>query len=181
MNRLRNRLILIFLAATLVPLGATMWYTTSLLKLTSSLTVSQWFTPTDQQADDLNDADFGSGGAAILADLPAGSPVTHLLLCGGKDETLYVLNRDKLGSLGDSNAVQPISFGHGIFATGAYWNNHFYLAGNGGPVSDYLLDPTVPKLNLVTSSTNIYPWPGSSPAGPRHRNWCSTPRHPWPW
>jgi nitrogen fixation/metabolism regulation signal transduction histidine kinase len=35
MNRLRNRLILIFLAATLVPLGATMWYTTSLLKLTS--------------------------------------------------------------------------------------------------------------------------------------------------
>jgi hypothetical protein len=34
-NRLRNRLILIFLAATLVPLAVTMWYTTSLLKLTS--------------------------------------------------------------------------------------------------------------------------------------------------
>jgi len=34
-NRLRNRLILIFLAATLVPLVATMWYTTSLLKLTN--------------------------------------------------------------------------------------------------------------------------------------------------
>ncbi|HUB80950.1 MAG TPA: HAMP domain-containing protein [Bryobacteraceae bacterium] len=35
MNRLRNRLILIFLAATLAPLAATMWYTTSLLSLTS--------------------------------------------------------------------------------------------------------------------------------------------------
>jgi nitrogen fixation/metabolism regulation signal transduction histidine kinase len=34
MNRLRNRLILIFLAATLVPLVGTMWYTTSLLDLT---------------------------------------------------------------------------------------------------------------------------------------------------
>ena len=34
MNRLRNRLILIFLAATLVPLAATMWYTTSLLEPT---------------------------------------------------------------------------------------------------------------------------------------------------
>jgi two-component system, NtrC family, nitrogen regulation sensor histidine kinase NtrY len=34
-NRLRNRLILIFLAATLVPLAVTMWYTTSLLQLTS--------------------------------------------------------------------------------------------------------------------------------------------------
>lgn len=31
MNRLRNRLILVFLAATLVPLGATLWITTSLL------------------------------------------------------------------------------------------------------------------------------------------------------
>ena len=34
MNRLRNRLILIFLAATLVPLAATMWFTTSLLEPT---------------------------------------------------------------------------------------------------------------------------------------------------
>ena len=31
MNRLRNRLIGIFLAATLVPLAATLWITTSLL------------------------------------------------------------------------------------------------------------------------------------------------------
>ena len=32
MNRLRNRLILVFLAATLAPLGATIWVTTTLLK-----------------------------------------------------------------------------------------------------------------------------------------------------
>ncbi|HWQ56739.1 MAG TPA: HAMP domain-containing protein [Bryobacteraceae bacterium] len=38
MNRLRNRLILIFLAATLVPLGATIWITTQLLE--RSLTYS---------------------------------------------------------------------------------------------------------------------------------------------
>ena len=30
-NRLRNRLILVFLTATLIPLGATIWITTSLL------------------------------------------------------------------------------------------------------------------------------------------------------
>jgi two-component system, NtrC family, nitrogen regulation sensor histidine kinase NtrY len=35
-NRLRNRLILIFLAATLAPVAATLWYTTSLLKLSLS-------------------------------------------------------------------------------------------------------------------------------------------------
>ena len=32
MNRLRNRLILIFLAATLAPLAATVWITTDLLE-----------------------------------------------------------------------------------------------------------------------------------------------------
>ena len=32
MNRLRNRLILLFLAATLVPLAATLWLSTSLLE-----------------------------------------------------------------------------------------------------------------------------------------------------
>ena len=40
MNRLRNRLILVFLAATLVPLAATVWFTTSLLEQ------SQDFAPT---------------------------------------------------------------------------------------------------------------------------------------
>jgi two-component system, NtrC family, nitrogen regulation sensor histidine kinase NtrY len=41
-NRLRNRLILVFLAATLAPLGATIWVTTTLLKLNlNSAAVSQ--------------------------------------------------------------------------------------------------------------------------------------------
>jgi two-component system nitrogen regulation sensor histidine kinase NtrY len=46
-NRLRNRLILIFLAATLVPLAATMWYTTLLLDLTS-------LRPAAEQVDNLS-------------------------------------------------------------------------------------------------------------------------------
>ncbi|MGH9629844.1 MAG: sensor histidine kinase [Bryobacteraceae bacterium] len=37
MNRLRNRLILVFLAATLIPLGVTLWITTSLLEQSLSL------------------------------------------------------------------------------------------------------------------------------------------------
>jgi two-component system nitrogen regulation sensor histidine kinase NtrY len=49
MNRLRNRLILIFLAATLAPLAATMWYTTSLLKLTG-------LQPAVQQIKDLSES-----------------------------------------------------------------------------------------------------------------------------
>jgi hypothetical protein len=144
-------------------------YGDSLLKLTSSLTVAPsvsppWFTPTDQAADNQFDRDFGSGGAAILADLPAGSLVTHLLLCGGKDGALYVLNRDTLGGYGDGNAVQNINFGAQIFATGAFWNNNFYLAGLSNPLRAYQLTPSIPKFNLSSSSSHSFVFPGSTPS-----------------
>ena len=143
-------------------------YGDSLLKLTSSLTVSQWFTPTDQATDDSGDMDFGAGGAALLADLPAGSTFTHLLLCGGKDGTLYVLNRDAPGGYGDSNAVQSIAFGAQIFATGAFWNNHFYLAGlPNAPLRDYLLTPTTAQFGSTPNSSSSHTYgslPGATPS-----------------
>jgi hypothetical protein len=139
-------------------------YGDSLLKLTSSLTVSQYFTPTDQSTDNMNDDDFGSGGAAVLADLPAGSPLLHLVVGGGKDGSIYVLNRDTLGGLGDGAAVQKIALGHGIFATGAYWNSNYYLAGSGGPLTAYRLDPSVPQLNFTASSANTFGFPGGTPS-----------------
>ena len=46
-------------------------YGDSLLKLSSNLTIGQYFTPTNQASDNANDLDFGAGGAAVLADLPA--------------------------------------------------------------------------------------------------------------
>ena len=104
-------------------------YGDSFLKLTSGLTVSQYFTPSDQSTDNSQDSDFGSGGATVLVDLPAnGSNPTHLVLGGGKDGSLYVLNRDNMGGLGDSNAWQKISLPSRIFATGAFWNSNFYIA-----------------------------------------------------
>jgi hypothetical protein len=92
------------------------------------------------------------------------SPLRHLVIGGGKDKNLYVLNRDLLGGLGDGNAAQEVSFGNGIFATGAFWNNYFYLVGSGGPLRAYLLNPSVPQLTLASSSPNTYGWPGSSPS-----------------
>jgi hypothetical protein len=138
-------------------------YGDSLLELSSALTVSQYFTPSDQAADNANDQDFGSGGTAILADLP-GEPIEHLILGGGKDGSLYVLNRDTLGGLGDSAAVQKVSVGHPIFVTGAYWNQYFYLAGLGGPLSAYQLNPAVPSFASAGVSSNTFGFPGSTPS-----------------
>jgi hypothetical protein len=137
-------------------------YGDSLLQLTSGLTVAQYFTPTDQLSDDQGDHDFGSGGAAVLADLP-NSTVPHVLLAGGKDGNLYVFNRDRLGGLGDGNAVQVIP-GRGIFTTGAFWNNTYFLAAVHGGMNAYQVDASTSQFTLVGTSVGTYGFPGSSPA-----------------
>ncbi len=139
-------------------------YGDSLLQLNTTLQVTQYFTPSDELSDVNNDADFASGGAAVLADLPAGNTVTHALVCGGKDGTLYVINRDVLGGFGDSNAVQTLHLGHGLFATSAFWNNQLFVAGAGGPLVAYQLTPATVQFNLASSSTQTYGFPGSTPA-----------------
>jgi hypothetical protein len=139
-------------------------YGDSLLQLTGTLGVLQYFTPSDQATDSGGDLDFGAGGAAVLADLPSGSPVPHLLICGGKDGGLYVLNRDVLGGFGDAAAVQEIDFGYKIFATGAYWNSNYYLSGNQGPLMEYLVNPGVPQIGVPYSSAHVYGFGGSTPS-----------------
>jgi hypothetical protein len=143
-------------------------YGDSLLELSGSLTVSQYFTPTDQQTDNNNDNDFGAGGAAVLVDLPVnGSNPTHLVLGGGKDGALYVINRDptKMGGLGDSNAWQEIPLGHGIFSTGAFWNDNFYIAPIHTALLQYTLNQSTARLvGSVSSSSESFGFPGATPS-----------------
>jgi hypothetical protein len=142
-------------------------YGDSLLQLSAALQVIGYFTPSDEQSDESFNNDFGSGGATVLADLPAGSPITHVAIAGGKDGNLYVYNRDALGGFGDSNAWEEMAVGTEgnldtdtpgvLFSVGAIWNDYYYLAGAGGPLQEYQLDPATAKLSLTTT--------GSSPSG----------------
>jgi hypothetical protein len=140
-------------------------YGDSLLKLDTTLHISQYFTPSNQLADQQGDIDFGSGGAAVLADFPAGSTVTHVLICGGKDGGVFVLNRDLLGGFGDAVAVQKINVGHEIFATGAFWNGYYYLGGVGGPLNAYQLSGGLnPQFSLASHSAHNYGFSGATPS-----------------
>jgi hypothetical protein len=134
----------------------------SLLQLNTALQVSSYFTPSDELADDQGDKDFGAGGSSMLADLPAGNAVTHALVCGGKDGTLYVLNRDLLGGFGDSAAVQVIPLGHGVFSTAAMWNGRLFVAAAGGALNAYQLNSSTVQFTLASSSSHIYNFPGST-------------------
>jgi hypothetical protein len=140
-------------------------YGDSFLKLTTGLSVSQYFTPSDQANDNAGDADFGAGGAAILVD-QLSSPVQHLVIGGGKDGTLYLLNRDIMGGLGDAAAVQNFNIGTQIFSTGAFWNGRYYLAGVNGHLQSYTFNTVTGMFDLssVPQSPSSFGFPGSTPS-----------------
>ncbi len=140
-------------------------YGDSFLELTGGLSVSQYFTPSDQATDNSQDNDFGSGGAVVLVDLPAnGSNPTHLVLGGGKDGSLYILNRDNMGGSGDTNAWQQITLPNPIFATGAFWNSNFYIATLGGALQAFSLNSTTAKLTQLPNATSINFGSGLTPS-----------------
>jgi hypothetical protein len=137
----------------------------SFLKLSSGLGVSSFFTPTNQSALNGSDVDLGAGGAAILVDQPSAT-VPRLLVGGGKEGKLYVLNRDNLGGSGDSQAVQTFSIGNGIFSTAAFWQNTLYIAPMQGHLQAFSLNAT--SGMFTTSSNSIsaeaYGYPGATPS-----------------
>jgi hypothetical protein len=104
----------------------------SMVKLNSSAVVQDWFTPDDQATLAAEDADLGSSGPVLI-------PNTNLLVGGGKQGILYLIN-SATGSMGkyqSGNTQIPQSFqaSSGEIHSVAYWNRSgsplLYLWGKG--------------------------------------------------
>src|SRR3954470_2395428 len=85
----------------------------------SGLTLLDYFTPTNEVQLSADDDDLGGSGFTLL-------PGTNLLLGGGKEGVLYLLNKDNLGHKvsGDTQVVQkmPVNAGH-VMGGPVYWNS----------------------------------------------------------
>jgi hypothetical protein len=140
-------------------------YGDSFLQITGGVAISSYFTPSDEVSDDVNDSDFGSGGSAVVLNLASGA-LKHLVIGGGKDATLYLLDGDNMGGMGDSNARQNFNVGFSIFATGAFWNNTFYIAPVRSSLAAYSYDPTTNLFNFTAASVSAttYGFPGATPS-----------------
>ncbi len=140
-------------------------YGDSFLQMSGSLNITSYFTPSDQSSDNANDQDFGSGGAAVVVNVSSGT-LKHLVIGGGKDGGLYLLNGDSMGGLGDSNARQLFNIGNKIFSTGAFWNNSFYIAGVHGPLITFAFNTSTNMFStaITSHSTTTYGFPGATPS-----------------
>jgi len=83
----------------------------AVIRLTAGLTfsgnASDYYAPSNWEDLDNNDTDLG-GASEVVLDMP-GAQYPHLIVAGGKDGNLYVLNRDNLGGIGGELFKTPVS------------------------------------------------------------------------
>lgn len=146
----------------------------SVIKLSaaSGITLSDWFSPFNQAALEGADRDLGSGGIVLLPDQPSGA--THLLVTGGKEGKLYVINRDSMGQFcgscntttGDTNTVQFFPATNALFSTPAFWNGSLYVAGASDQLMVLAFNTSTGKFNTSPTSqtATTFSFPGATPS-----------------
>jgi len=139
------------------------------LSTTSGLAVADYFAMSNTVQESNADEDLGSGGALVLPDLTdANGVVQHLTLGTGKDDIIYVLNRDSMGKFNaaSNNIYQEIqeTMHGGEFGMPAYFNGRVYF----GSVGDNLKAFTVTNALLSTTptaqTTMAFAYPGTTPS-----------------
>ena len=128
------------------------------------LTPTDAFTPYLFQTLNDHDWDEGSGGILMAPDQQGAYP--HILVQGGKEGEILVLNRDHLGgdlstASSNSTALQDITGltpqGEGYWNTAAYWNGNVYVWPEDGvpmlfPLSSGVMNTTPSSQGNITSA-----------------------------
>jgi len=142
----------------------------SFVRLTSSGTVVDYFTPHDQQSLSEADLDIGSAGHILLPD--QFGPHPHLIISAGKNSALYLVDRDRMGHYNANNddqivesiqdAFSPEGFAGGAFTAPVFWNDMIYFGAVGTPIEGFRLKNGVLTRTPVTHSAANYPFPGAA-------------------
>ncbi len=148
-------------------------FSDSVLKISPTGSVLDYFTPFNQTTLNANDVDLGSSGVVILPDAAGSSAHPHLAIATGKTGFLYLLDQSNLGKFNSvsnqdvqevpvqSNSTQIVG---GIFGQPAFWNGNAYVAA----VGDFLKQFTVANGSLspgpVHQSSNTFDLRGMTPA-----------------
>ncbi len=157
-------------------------YGNAFMKLSTAggkLSVSDYFVMHNAVEESRKDLDLGSGGAMVLPDLQDNSGKTlHLAVGAGKDDIIYVVNRDSMGKFnpandnaiyqevprtGDENS-QGLGGTGGVFAAPAYCNHTLYY----GAVDDSLRAFKIVNARIVgpaaSKTTVTFGYPGTTPS-----------------
>ena len=156
-------------------------YSDSFIKLaTPGLTVSDYFTPFNQQILDTVDLDIASGGLMLLPDSAGTTQHPHIMIGCGKNGAIYVLDRDNMGLFNSSNDSQIIqellnviggthttnnntNYVVNCFSSPAYWQGNVYWGGISDSLKMFTFANGLLSTSAVSQSSTIYQFPGTSP------------------
>jgi len=108
-----------------------------------TMSVSDYFSPCDQQTLSTAGNDLGSSAPVLLPDAAGSVTQPHLMMGGAKNGSLYVLNRDSLGQFSSScpdspGRAQVVPIGDGpILSTPLFWDNTIYIAAGNGALKAF--------------------------------------------
>jgi hypothetical protein len=146
-------------------------YGNAFMKLSTSagLAVSDFFEMDNEAAENAEDADLGSGGAIVLPDLNDASGNTlHLAITAGKDENIYVANRDSMGkfSANNNNIYQEFqdAVPGGLFSAPAYFNSTVYFGSVGSPILAFTVSYAKVSSTPAARTANSFAYPGATPS-----------------
>jgi len=150
-------------------------YGDSIIKFSTSgsLEESDYFTPYNQANLAVVDNDLGSGGVLLLPDSVGNAAHQHLLVAGGKEGTVYLVDRDDMGHFNASNNTQivqdlPYIVGNddsdgNIFSSPAYFNNRIYYQGSSDVLKAFAFTNGMLTTVPVSASLTTFGFPGATP------------------
>jgi len=144
----------------------------SVIKLSSALALTDYFTPTNESSLNAADADLGAGGVMVLPDSVGSTAHHHLAIIGDKESKLFLIDRDAMGrysSSGPDANVQTLlvnSSGSGvftgIFSTPTVWGTTLYIGATNDKVKAYTIGNAQIALTPSSTSSDTYAFPGTN-------------------
>ena len=145
-------------------------YGDSVIKLSTAngFSVTDYFTPYNEEYFRTNDLDAGSGGVMLLPDQPG--PYPHLMIAAGKPQYAYLLNRDQMTTDnkhynygGSSDNILKSVYIDGSFGTPAYFNERIYYVTSHEAIRSYIVsNATLIADQPGTVGSRVFPFPGAT-------------------
>jgi hypothetical protein len=150
-------------------------YGDSMVKLAPAggLTVSDYFTPSNQAYLESADLDFGTSGVVLLPDAMGATAHPHLAIGGDKEAKVFLVDRDNMGRYtagGPDKIVQTLQINGsgncttcGLFTTPSVWGSHLYVGAINDTLKSYSIANAAISLQPTSQSAETYAYPGTSP------------------
>ena len=135
---------------------------------TMPLALTDYFTPENTVAESGADTDFGSGGPLLLPDVVDSNGQTrHLAVGSGKDQIIYVVDRDNMGKFNSSkdNIYQEIrgALSGGVWSKPSYFNGVVYYGAVGDSIKAFPVAGGKLATTASSKSSHTFGYPGATP------------------